>query len=110
MQCQQCPVNGKPLTITAMQTARYLIAKEGPSRLFRGVSTMLGASLPAHAVYFSVFEAAKKALDADTNTLTPMASGSAGVVATVCHDLIMTPMDVCSHVCKFVDVSMLVLH
>ena len=71
---------------------------------------MLGASLPAHAVYFSVFEAAKKALDADTNTLTPMASGSAGVVATVCHDLIMTPMDVCSHVCKFVDVSMLVLH
>ncbi|CAI5724567.1 unnamed protein product [Peronospora effusa] len=94
MQCQQCPVNGKPLTMTAMQTARYLIAKEGPVRLFRGVSTMLGASLPAHAIYFSIFETAKKALGADTNTLTPMASGSAGVVATVCHDLIMTPMDV----------------
>ncbi|OWZ12171.1 Mitoferrin [Phytophthora megakarya] len=94
MQCQRCPVNGKPIKLTATQTARQLVAEEGPLRLFRGVSTMLGASLPAHAVYFSVFEAAKKALGADTNTLTPMASGSAGVIATVCHDLIMTPMDV----------------
>eukprot|EP00644_Phytophthora_capsici_P010834 jgi/Phyca11/526374/estExt2_fgenesh1_pm.C_PHYCAscaffold_90105 len=80
MQCQRCPVNGKPLKLSAMQTARKLVAEEGPFRLFRGVSTMLGAT-------------AKKALGADTNTLTPMASGSAGVIATVCHDLIMTPMD-----------------
>ncbi|KAG3181656.1 hypothetical protein PC128_g15034 [Phytophthora cactorum] len=94
MQCQHCPVNGKPIKLTATQTARKLVAEEGTFRLFRGVSTMLGASLPAHAVYFSVFEAAKKALGADTNTITPMASGSAGVIATVCHDLIMTPMDV----------------
>ncbi|KAL4160608.1 hypothetical protein PRNP1_001174 [Phytophthora ramorum] len=94
MQCQRCPVNGKPLELSARQTARKLVTEEGPLRLFRGVSTMLGASLPAHAVYFSVFEAAKKSLGADTNTLTPMASGTAGVIATVCHDLIMTPMDV----------------
>lgn len=94
MQCQRCAVNGNPVQLTAMQTTRQLIAEEGPRRLFRGVSTMLGASLPAHAVYFSVFEAAKKSLGADTNTLTPMASGLAGVVATVCHDFIMTPMDV----------------
>ncbi|CAI5734018.1 unnamed protein product [Hyaloperonospora brassicae] len=94
MQCQRCTAIGQPLVLTATQTARQLVAEEGPLRLFRGVSTMLGASLPAHAVYFSVFEAAKKALNADTNTLTPMASGLAGVVATVCHDSIMTPMDV----------------
>ncbi|KAG6962552.1 hypothetical protein JG687_00007078 [Phytophthora cactorum] len=79
---------------SAAGVAEHLVAEEGTFRLFRGVSTMLGASLPAHAVYFSVFEAAKKALGADTNTITPMASGSAGVIATVCHDLIMTPMDV----------------
>uniref|UniRef100_A0AAV1VED0 Mitoferrin n=1 Tax=Peronospora matthiolae TaxID=2874970 RepID=A0AAV1VED0_9STRA len=94
MQCQRCTGIGRPLTLTATQTARQLVAEEGPLRLFRGVSTMLGASLPAHAVYFSVFEAAKKALNADTSTLTPMASGLAGVIATVCHDSIMTPMDV----------------
>ncbi|KAL7683232.1 putative mitochondrial carrier domain protein [Plasmopara halstedii] len=94
MQCQRCAVNINPHQLTAIQTARQLTAAEGPLRLFRGVSTMLGASLPAHAVYFSVFEAAKKSLGADTNMLTPMASGSAGVIATVCHDFIMTPMDV----------------
>ena len=99
MQYQRCTAIGQPLVLTATQTARQLVAEEGPLRLFRGVSTMLGASLPAHAVYFSVFEAAKKALNADTNTLTPMASGLAGVIATVCHDSIMTPMDVrCPHV------------
>ncbi|RLN38183.1 hypothetical protein BBJ28_00019413 [Nothophytophthora sp. Chile5] len=87
-------LNGKPLKLSAMQTARKLVAEEGSLRLFRGVSTMLSASLPAHAVYFSVFEAAKKALGADSSHLTPMASGTAGVIATVCHDLIMTPMDV----------------
>ncbi|TMW63757.1 hypothetical protein Poli38472_002698 [Pythium oligandrum] len=94
MQCQRCPVNGKPLQISAVETARRLIAKEGPLRLFRGVSTMLSASLPAHSVYFSVFEAAKKAFGADSQEHTPLASGAAGVCATVCHDLIMTPMDV----------------
>ncbi|KAF1332573.1 Mitoferrin-like protein, partial [Globisporangium splendens] len=87
-------LNGKPLKLSATQTARKLIAEEGPLRLFRGVSTMLSASLPAHAVYFSVFEAMKKTLGADSADHTPIASGAAGVVATVCHDMIMTPMDV----------------
>lgn len=76
MQCQRCPVNGRPVELSAVQTARTLIREEGPLRLFRGVSTMLGASLPAHAVYFSVFEAAKKLLGADGAEHTPIASGA----------------------------------
>lgn len=76
MQCQRCPVNGKPLKLSAIQTGRKLIAEEGPLRLFRGVSTMLSASLPAHAVYFSVFEAMKKSLGADSAEHTPVASGT----------------------------------
>lgn len=94
MQCQRCPSNGNPIQLSAIATARRLVAEEGPLRLFRGVSTMLGASLPAHAVYFSVFEAAKKAFGADSPDHTPLQSGASGVVATVCHDMIMTPMDV----------------
>lgn len=83
MQCQRCPVNGKPLQLSAMQTVRNLVAEEGPMRLFRGVSTMLSASLPAHAVYFSVFEAMKKTLGADTAEHTPIASGTP-VSSSVC--------------------------
>lgn len=75
MQCQRCPENGRPLKLSAIQTGRKLIAEEGPLRLFRGVSTMLSASLPAHAVYFSVFEAMKKSLGADSAEHTPVASG-----------------------------------
>lgn len=83
MQCQRCPVNGKPLKLSAVQTARNLVAEEGPLRLFRGVSTMLSASLPAHAVYFSVFEAMKKTLGADTAEHTPIASGACSLSASV---------------------------
>ncbi|KAH9100068.1 hypothetical protein Ae201684P_019069 [Aphanomyces euteiches] len=94
MQCQRCPVNNGAIQMSAFQTASKLIAQDGPMRLFRGVSTMLGASLPAHALYFSVFEACKKAFGADSPDHTPIQSGAAGVIATVTHDLVMTPMDV----------------
>ncbi|OQS00115.1 mitoferrin [Thraustotheca clavata] len=94
MQCQRCPVNSTVLRMNAFQTAKKLIAEDGPLRLFRGVSTMLGASLPAHALYFSVFEACKKSFGADSAELTPFQSGAAGVIATISHDFIMTPMDV----------------
>ncbi|KDO34327.1 hypothetical protein SPRG_01462 [Saprolegnia parasitica CBS 223.65] len=94
MQCQRCPVNSNAIRMNAFQTAKRLVAEDGPLRLFRGVSTMLGASLPAHALYFSVFEACKKSFGADAAELTPIESGAAGVIATITHDLIMTPMDV----------------
>lgn len=55
---------------------------------------MFGASIPAHAAYFSLFEFLKYTFDADGPEHTPLASGAAGVGATVAHDLIMTPMDV----------------
>ncbi|ETV86860.1 hypothetical protein, variant 1 [Aphanomyces astaci] len=94
MQCQRCALNpGKP-QLTAFQTASMLIAKDGPRRLFRGVSTMLGASLPAHALYFSVFESCKEKFGADSPEHTPIQSGAAGVIGTIMHDLVMTPMDV----------------
>jgi solute carrier family 25 (mitochondrial iron transporter), member 28/37 len=93
MQCQRCPRNGKPLNLTAIATARKLIAEEGPLRLFRGVSTMLSASLPAHAVYFSVFEAAKTGFGADSPDHTPLSSGT---LLCVCSVLIHLPLLFCA--------------
>ncbi|KAF0698731.1 Aste57867_10685 [Aphanomyces stellatus] len=91
----KCPHhNPTAVQLTAFQTASKLIAEDGPRRLFRGVSTMLGASLPAHAMYFSVFESCKKTFGADSPEHTPIESGAAGVIATITHDLVMTPMDV----------------
>ncbi|CCI44685.1 unnamed protein product [Albugo candida] len=93
MQCEQCHWSGSSSKSSALETLRRLLKEEGPLRLFRGVSTMLGASLPAHALYFSIFEYAKRTFGANRAEPTPFASGAAGVCGTICHDLIMTPMD-----------------
>lgn len=59
------------------------------ARLWRGVQTVAVGCVPAHALYFSSYEAVK-AMFADRPAL---GSGLAGAAATVCHDLVMTPLD-----------------
>lgn len=66
----------------------------GVLRLWRGVSTMLTACIPAHAAYFSIFEHSKVALGVNHSEHTPVAAAMCGIMATVAHDAIMTPMDV----------------
>ncbi len=69
--------------------------KDGLFRLWRGVSTMFFACIPAHAAYFSIFESMKTSLGADVaDEHFPVQSAIAGVTATLAHDSIMTPMDV----------------
>lgn len=76
MQCEQCHWSGSSSKSSALETLRRLLKEEGPLRLFRGVSTMLGASLPAHALYFSIFEYAKRTFGANRAEPTPFASGT----------------------------------
>merc|ERR1719468_1042670 len=53
MQCQRCSHGVDMRPSTALQTARNLMQKDGFFRLWRGVSTMMTGSIPAHAAYFS---------------------------------------------------------
>lgn len=46
---------------------------------------MLGASLPAHALYFSVFEAAKSTLGANQSEPTLLASGATQILTPDTH-------------------------
>eukprot|EP00640_Fibrocapsa_japonica_P002253 CAMPEP_0113937464 /NCGR_PEP_ID=MMETSP1339-20121228/4083_1 /TAXON_ID=94617 /ORGANISM="Fibrocapsa japonica" /LENGTH=285 /DNA_ID=CAMNT_0000940239 /DNA_START=128 /DNA_END=982 /DNA_ORIENTATION=- /assembly_acc=CAM_ASM_000762 len=77
-----------------------LCQREGLLRLWRGVSTMLFGSIPAHASYFSVIEICKEKFGVnDTHSgqgewVAAVGAGMAGGIATVFHDGIMTPMDV----------------
>lgn len=67
-----------------------------PHTIFRGVSASLAGCLPAHAAYFSIYESAKLRLGAaDPGEHTPVAAAAAGVMASMAHDAIMTPLDVC---------------
>jgi len=83
---RQADVGQKPL--------RVVLREEGYMRLWRGTSTMLIGSVPAHAGYFSIYEFGKVQFGANGPNHTPFAAGLSGALGTVFHDLIMTPMDV----------------
>lgn len=66
----------------------------GFGRLWRGVQTMMVGCIPAHALYFSSYEAIKALfLKGDDQNLGPLGSAVAGAAAAFCHDVIMTPAD-----------------
>jgi solute carrier family 25 iron transporter 28/37 len=62
----------------------------GVSRLLRGVQAILLGCVPAHALYFSLYEGVKKF---QNGQLTYVGSLVAGGAATMGHDVIMTPLD-----------------
>ena len=77
----------------------------GVGRLWRGVQTMFVGCVPAHALYFSSYEAVKSFSLASASesggtgghvghdTLSSSQAALAGGAATLLHDLVMTPMD-----------------
>lgn len=73
---------------------RNLVRQEGGGRLFRGVSPTLMGCIPAHAMYFTIFEAGKIQFGADGPNHNPGGAAATGALATIAHDAVMTPMDV----------------
>ena len=90
MQCRKCnsPVGG------GIEAARQLVQSQGVFRMWRGVTTLFSACIPAHAAYFSVFEFLKVKLGADGPDHSPVGAAAAGAISTLLHDSIMTPVDV----------------
>uniref|UniRef100_A0A7E4W2H0 Mitoferrin n=1 Tax=Panagrellus redivivus TaxID=6233 RepID=A0A7E4W2H0_PANRE len=80
---------------TPVHGVASIIKREGWLRPLRGVNAIAAGSMPAHALYFSVYEKTKQVLTGNTvghgNTL---AYGVSGIVATMCHDLVMNPAEV----------------
>uniref|UniRef100_A0A914D4A8 Mitoferrin-1 n=1 Tax=Acrobeloides nanus TaxID=290746 RepID=A0A914D4A8_9BILA len=80
---------------TPVHGVTSMMRREGWMRPFRGVNAVAAGAIPAHALYFTVYEKAKGFLTGHTfghnNTL---AYGAAGVLATVVHDLVMNPAEV----------------
>lgn len=77
--------------------------------LWRGMSMTITACIPAHALYFSIYEYTKRKLGGNDNkyilcVLVPIfcsftslhanASAIGGALASVSHDAVMTPLDV----------------
>mmetsp|Transcript_5337 Transcript_5337/g.21149 ORF Transcript_5337/g.21149 Transcript_5337/m.21149 type:complete len:367 (+) Transcript_5337:226-1326(+) len=84
---QRCGVTPRPEI--SMNMLAHSVRKEGVLRLWRGVSTMFGGCVPAHALYFSIFEQIRS----QAGRSSTVGTAAAGAVATCAHDLVMTPMD-----------------
>ncbi|KAK6457302.1 RNA splicing protein and member of the mitochondrial carrier family [Scheffersomyces xylosifermentans] len=93
------------LSRSVVSAISKISSSEGAYALWRGVSSVVLGAGPAHAVYFSVFEASKTLL---VNRLTssphsnrivtdenhPLIASCAGIAATTASDALMTPFDV----------------
>jgi len=90
IQCERC---GSASPMQTWNCAARIVHREGIFRLYRGVSAMFAACIPAHAAYFSVFESTKKILGADQPGHHPIQAAISGALATLSHDLFMTPFD-----------------
>ena len=76
------------------QIIRNLYSKGGILSFWKGASVMASGCIPAHAAYFSIFEASKNLLiDKADPVIHPYLSGLTGVMATMAHDMIITPFD-----------------
>ena len=82
---------------SAIETAKKLYKNEGFLKFWRGASVLASGCIPAHALYFSVYELSKlqflpKFHDAN-NKIYPYAYALTGALATCMHDLVLTPFD-----------------
>ena len=100
VQCDRCGKVAKPgFGIVSsgsdgcVHALKSLVKDGGVARLWRGVGTMFAGCIPAHAAYFSIYEFAKDRTGANLPGHTPAAAAFSGMVATLAHDSIMTPMD-----------------
>lgn len=71
-----------------------IISREGVTRLYRGIMSIVAGAGPAHAIYFASYEQAKKILVVGEASHSPTLVGLSGALATVASDAFMTPFDV----------------
>jgi solute carrier family 25 iron transporter 28/37 len=90
-----CPCPEVQSCKTPVHGIASIIKREGWLRPLRGVNAIAAGSIPAHALYFTVYEKFKQFFTGNTfghgNTL---AYGASGVFATMIHDLVMNPAEV----------------
>lgn len=90
MQQLSCPKT-RSFGVVSMMTT--MVREEGLFRPVRGLNAMAMGAGPAHAMYFSCLELGREAASS-INVHPQIVEGLAAVVATLCHDAVMTPADV----------------
>ena len=82
---------GRSLPIS--QIIRKIYNAGGLSNFYAGSSVVIAGCIPAHALYFSLFEKAKKVLNCNPEVDVGKYA-IIGAISALSHDLIMTPAEV----------------
>uniref|UniRef100_A0AC35UF19 IgGFc_binding domain-containing protein n=1 Tax=Rhabditophanes sp. KR3021 TaxID=114890 RepID=A0AC35UF19_9BILA len=86
-----CPEAKCPTPIHGVAS---IIKREGWARPLRGVTAVAAGAVPAHALYFSVYEKSKQFLMTKTTNNHALSYGISAVLATIVHDAVMNPAEV----------------
>jgi len=91
---QVTPGNAIPSHTSSLSALLKIARTEGVTRLYRGAPLVAISAVPAHALYFGAYEATRKFLGANRSSHQPLKTAFAGIVATMGHDILSTPIDV----------------
>jgi len=87
---------GQPVYSSVIEGFTSIVYKEGIPRLYRGVSAIVLAALPSHAIYFGTYEFCKSKLivGRDLSDHNHDVHALSGAMAQIAHDAVVTPVDV----------------
>ena len=66
---------------------------EGLTRMWNGALWSIVGSMPAHAAYFSIYEASKRILGVKSNEFAPVKAGFFGIFSCVFYDYLILPVE-----------------
>jgi len=86
---------GQPRNLSVLEVVRSIARDNGGlGGYWRGCTAIASGCVPAHIALFTSYEYSKKRLLTSDGEHEPLRAAMCGACATVCHDLIITPMDV----------------
>jgi solute carrier family 25 iron transporter 28/37 len=85
---------GSPAYRSVFDGIRTIAAKEGITRLYRGMFAIASAAVPSHALYFATYEFCKEKLGGNAPGYHVAIHALSGAAATMAHDSAVTPLDV----------------
>merc|ERR1719464_244588 len=92
---QAAPVEAGHAPPGALMVVREVLREQGAGGLMRGCFAIGAGCIPAHIGLFCTYEFAKgNLMDLEHQDHQPIQAATCGAVATVVHDMIITPTDV----------------
>jgi len=83
--------SGRPANLA--EVLREIAREQGGLGFMRGCSAIATGCIPAHIALFSSYELSKQQLLSGVGEHEPLRAAACGAAANICHDAILTPMD-----------------